>query len=111
MVLEATCKVADTALAVASDVGNLADVVEHVAAREEEDGDQADGGPDIAVLDDGKNVGPGDKGDSDGSEGHSRASNPPHPVDRALNRRVRTIRDVSRDPSMNLLGSLGAEEC
>jgi hypothetical protein len=67
LVLETTGKVRDSALAVACNVRNLADVVEHVATGEEEDGDQADGGPEVAALEDGQDVGGCDGEGGDGS--------------------------------------------
>jgi hypothetical protein len=68
LVLETTGKVGDTALAVACNVGDLADVVEHVATGEEEDSDQADGGPEVAALKDGKDVGSSNSESSDRAE-------------------------------------------
>jgi hypothetical protein len=68
LVLETTGKVGDTTLAVACNVRNLADVVEHVAAGEEEDSDQTDSGPEVATLEDGKDVGGCDGEGGDGSE-------------------------------------------
>jgi hypothetical protein len=68
LVLETTGKVRDSTLAVACNVRNLADVVEHVAAGEEEDGDQTDGGPEVAALEDGKHVGGCDGEGGDGSQ-------------------------------------------
>jgi hypothetical protein len=60
LVLEATGKVGDSTLAVACNVRDLADVVEHVATGEEEDSDQAEGGPEVAALEDGEGVGSSD---------------------------------------------------
>lgn len=68
LVLETTGKVGDSALAVACNVGDLADVVEHVATGEEEDSDQADGGPEVAALEDGEDIGGSDGEGGDRSE-------------------------------------------
>lgn len=62
LVLEAPGKVSDAALAVTGNVGDFSDVVEHVAGCEEENHDDADGGPEVAVLEEGEDVGTGDGG-------------------------------------------------
>lgn len=67
LVLEARRKVGDAAAAVARDIRDVPDLVEHVAAGEEQDGDQGDGSPDGAALDDGQDVGPGGVRGGDGS--------------------------------------------
>jgi len=68
LVAEASGEVADAALAIARDVRGLADVVEHVSRCEEQDGDQADSGPEIAVLEDWDDVGRCDGNYSDGAQ-------------------------------------------
>ena len=68
LVLEATSEVADTTLAVGLNIGDLADVVEHVATGEEEDGDQADGCPEVAALEDGEDIGSSDGESGDRAE-------------------------------------------
>lgn len=65
LILEPAREVRDAAVAVARHVWHFADVVEHVARREEQDGDERDSGPDVAVLDHGHDVWVGD-----GAEGY-----------------------------------------
>lgn len=50
LVLEASSKVAHTSLAVACNIGNLSDMVEHVSTCEQQDCNQADSSPEITVL-------------------------------------------------------------
>lgn len=50
-------KVRGTALAVARDVGHLADAVEHVAGGEEQDGDERDGNPELCGAEEAKDLG------------------------------------------------------
>lgn len=68
LVAKAPGKIVDSALAIARYVGRLPDVVEHVPASEEQDGDETDGSPEIAVLQDGKYVRRGDGEESDGAK-------------------------------------------
>lgn len=111
LVLEATGKVADTAAAISGNIGNLANVVEHVSAGEEKDGNEADGGPEIAVLDDGQNIRRGSDDDRAQTKNDGDGRNPAHPVDRTLDRRVRPVSQVSREPCVNLIGRLRSTLC
>jgi len=56
LVLEATREVADTASAITSHVWHLANVIVHVSAGEQENSDQADCSPEIAILHNWKEV-------------------------------------------------------
>ena len=58
LVLEAAGEVANASPTIPCDVRHLPDLVEHVAAGEQQYADEADGGPDIAVLDDREDVRP-----------------------------------------------------
>jgi hypothetical protein len=107
LVLKATGKVADTTLTIASNVGNLADVVEHVAASEEQDGDKADGSPEVPVPDHGEDVGPGHVGQAYGAGEEGACSEPLDPVDGALKGRVWAVGGMAGDPVIDLLGGLG----
>jgi hypothetical protein len=89
LVLETAGEVGETTLAIVTSVGHLADVVEHVSTGEKQDGDQADGSPEVAVLDDGKEVGRGDGEESEDTDDGSRDGDDLHIVDWTLNRRVR----------------------
>lgn len=57
LALEARGNVAHPTTSVASDIRHLANVVKHVSTGEEKDRDQADGSPDVAVLNNGQNIG------------------------------------------------------
>lgn len=109
LVLETTGKVADAATAIGSDVGDFPDVVEHVAAGEQQDRDQADGSPDVAILDDGEDIWPCDKCRSQTARQADNGNDPFHPVDRPLDRRVRAVGQMASEPGVHLLSSLGAE--
>lgn len=52
LVLEASCDIADAAMAISNNVWNLPNMVEHMTTNEEENGNQADGSPNVAVLND-----------------------------------------------------------
>lgn len=56
LTLKATGKVSDPSFAVSGNVRNLANMVEHVSADEEEDGNHATSGPKVTALHNGKNV-------------------------------------------------------
>lgn len=43
-------------------------MVKHVAAGEEQDGDEADGGPEVAALQEGEDIGASDGSEGDGTE-------------------------------------------
>jgi len=109
LVLEATGEVVQTALAIVTSVGHLADVVEHVTAGEEKDENQADGGPQVAVLNDGKNVGRGDSQEGEDTDDGSRDSDDLDIVDRALDRWVRRIGKVTAQPCMNRISLVGTD--
>lgn len=72
-------------------------MVEHVSAGEEQDGDQADGGPEVAALDDGHGVGCGDCEGGDGSEDCDCGGDDLDPVDGAHDWR-RGARDMAGEP-------------
>lgn len=50
LIRKATCEIRDPTLAVACNIGYFSDVVEHLAASEEQNRDQADRSPKIPVL-------------------------------------------------------------
>nr|POE93616.1 hypothetical protein CFP56_19628 [Quercus suber] len=108
---EATSNIADPALAVLLHVWDFPDVIEHVSAGEEQDKDQADRSPEIAILDDRQDVGRGDREESHTSEDRSGHHCDLDIVDRSNERWVRTTRQVSGDPSMNWLGGYRAGIC
>jgi hypothetical protein len=107
LVLEATSKVADTTLAVGLNIGDLADVVEHVSAREEQDGDQADGGPEVAVLDDRQKVRRGNCKEGEDTDDSSCYGDNLHVVDWALDGWVRRVGEMAAEPCVDGFGLVG----
>lgn len=104
MVGETAGKVAHATAAVARNVWHLSNMIKHLATGEEEDSDQADSGPNVAVLDDGQQVWPGnadkrDRACDSGSNGYAA-----EPVHRPVNRGVRTIREMANKPGVDLFG-------
>ena len=111
LVAETTGKVADLALAIAGHIGRLADVVEHVTRCEEEDGDDANASPQVAVL---------HKWENSRREGHNerqrtksgdRSHDDPEPVGRADDIWVRATRDLSLEPLVDWVGAVKAGSC
>jgi len=104
LVLESTGEVGNTALAVACNVGDLADVVEHVATGEEQDGDQADCGPEVAALDDREDVRESYGASGDGSEDGYGGGDDLDIVDGTNDRRSGTC-DMASEPGVDGFGS------
>ena len=109
LVLEATSEVADTTLAVGLNIGDLADVVEHVSAGEEQDKNQADGGPQVAVLDDGKDVGRSDCEEGEDTNDSGCDSDDLDIVDRTLDRWVRRVGKVTAQPRVDRISLVGTD--
>ena len=111
LVLEATSKVGDTSLAVTSHVWHLADVVVHVTTGEEEYGNQTDGGPEVTVLDDRKDIwcGDGDKGNA--TEDCNHCCHNLDIVDRPNDRGMGNTREVSGNPGMDWVGFVNSVVC
>jgi hypothetical protein len=103
LVLETASKVRDTTLAVACNVRDLADVVEHVATGEEKDSDQTEGGPEVAALEDGEDVGGSDGESGDGSEDGYGGGDDLDVVDWTGEGRSRA-RDMASEPGVDGLG-------
>jgi hypothetical protein len=108
LVLEATSEVADTALAVGLNIGNLADVVEHVSAREEQNGDQADGSPEVAVLNDWQEVRCGDGKEGEDTDDSGCYGDDLHVVDRTLDGWVGRVGEMAAEPCVDGFGLVGA---
>ena len=112
LVAEATSEVADTTLSVTLYVRCLADVVEHVSRGEEQDGDQGERGPEVAVLEERENVGRGDGESGDTSEDGGGDGDDLDPVDGARDLGLRDVSgELAGDPGVNLLSSLRAVRC
>ena len=107
LVLEATGEVGETTLAVVTSVGHLADVVEHVSAGEEQNGDQADGGPEVAVLNDRQNVRCGDCKEGEDTDDSGRYGDDLHVVDWALDGWVRRVGEMAAEPCVDGFGLVG----
>lgn len=80
-------------------------MVEHVTAREKEDGDQANGRPDTPILYDGEDIRPGRRQGRASSQDDSHRYNPFHPVNGSSNWGVRSVGKLSRHPVVHLLCS------
>lgn len=109
LVLETAGEIGETALAIVTGIWNLADVVEHVSAGEEQDENQADGGPEVAVLDDGKDVGRGDGEECEDTDDGSCDGNDLDIVDGTLDRWVRGVGKVTAQPRVNRLSLVGTD--
>lgn len=83
-------------------------MVEHVATGKEEDGDQADGRPQVAILDDWQQIWIADTEERNASKHSSRHCYYTDPVYWALYWRMRSVLQVSAQPSMDLLSCLRA---
>lgn len=105
--MESTGKVGNATLSVASNVGNLSDMVKHVAAGEEQDRNETDGSPDVAALKNGQNVGRSSHQRGTGAEDDGDGGDPFHPVDGSLDGGVRSVGEVSRDPCVDLFSFRG----
>lgn len=104
LVAEATRKVVDATLSVARDIGDLANMVEHVATGEKQHGDEAERGPKVAVLQNGNHIGRCDshKGDDTKNGGGHRDNL--DPIDGAGYGGLRCIgRELARKPGVDLL--------
>ena len=84
-------------------------MVEHVSTGEEQDKNQADGSPQVAVLDDGKDVGRSDGEECEDTDNGSRDGNDLHIVDRTLDRRVRGVGKVTAQPRVDGLSLVGTD--
>ena len=105
---KSSCKVANAPLSIPSHIRDLSDVVEHVATGKEEDGDQADGRPQVAVLDDWQQIWIADTEERYASKHSSRHCYYTDPVYWALYWRMRSVLEVPAQPSMDLLSCLRA---
>lgn len=79
-----------------------------MATGEHENGDQADGGPGAATLDDGQDVRPRLGSGACDSEHADDGDEPEDVVDRANNGWLRSSGQVTSNPAADLLGSLWA---
>lgn len=87
LVLEASGKVADATLAISGHVWDLSDMVEHVSTGKEKNSNQANGSPQISVLEKRRKVWCGNSEEGDKSENSGRDSYRFHVVKWSGNRR------------------------
>lgn len=111
LILEPSSKIAHTAFTIRLHIRHFADVVEHVAGGEEQDHDQADCGPEVAVLDNGQDVGRGDGEEGDESEDGGGDGDDFDVVDWADDGWVGDVGELAREPGVDRVGSVGAGCC
>ncbi len=111
LIREAAGKIADAILAVAADIRNLADMVEHLAAGEEEYGDQADSSPYVPVLHERDNNGMRGAQEGDNSEYSCSKDCNTGIIDRPDNRRSGPVRQLAANPSVHALRRFGPTPC
>ena len=85
-------------------------MVEHVSAREEQDGDEAHGGPEIPVLDHRHEIRPRNREEGDQADDCGGADHYAEIVDGSDERRSWSVRQIARDPGVRLFGALGTGE-
>ena len=112
LVLETACKVADAAFSIGRDIGNFANVVEHVSASEEQHSDETEGSPQVAVLQDGDDVGRCNSDEGNSTEDSGRDGDDLDPVDGAGDGRFGSVGgELASDPGLDLLSRLGTGRC
>lgn len=108
LVLEPASEVADPALAISRDIRHLANVVEHVAAGEEQHGDQADSGPQIAVLQDRDKIWASNEEEGDDAKHSNGSGRDLYIIDGAVEAWVRACWEVTGEPGVHRFGAVGA---
>lgn len=103
LALETTGKVSNASLAISGNIRDFADMVEHVAANEEEDGNHAASSPEVSVLNNWKNVRRGGDQRSDGTGDKGKGRCPLEPVYGTLDLRVRAAGKMTGEPASDLL--------
>ena len=98
------------ALTVPTHIRDSSNVVEHVPGGEEKDGDQADSGPEVPVLDHGKDIRSrhGDQGDKPYHGGADDGDL--HVVDRAYEGGMWDGRELAGDPGVDGFRCVGARD-
>ena len=83
-------------------------MVEHVARSEEQDGNEGDGGPEVAVLDDGEDVRAGDGSEGDEAEDGDGGDDQLLPVKGTLEVGGWRVGKMTREPIVDRLGLVDA---
>jgi hypothetical protein len=83
-------------------------VVEHVSTCKKKDEDQTDRSPEVAVLQYGINIRPGDTKKGDSSKNSSYSCNPKHIINWANNSWMRAARKVPGEPGLDIFSRLGS---
>ena len=104
--LESASEIDNSSPRIATNIWGVSNLVEHLAACIDQNGHDADGGPNIAVRDDGQDVVASDINKGENTHGDRDARDPAHPVDRPNDFGVGALWDVSNEPRAYLFGVL-----
>src|SRR5450432_37747 len=94
---------------IACDIWHLPYMIEHMTASEQQNGDKANGSPKVTILNDRQDIGPCHAQKCDRTQKSSGHSDHTHPVDWSLDFRMGSVRQVTTDPRVDLLGGLWSE--
>lgn len=97
-------------MAVADDIGHLADVVVHVSTGEEQHSDDADTGPEFPILDDRQDIWIGDCTKSEHSQKCCHDGHDTRIIDRARQRGIFPRWQMAQDPSIHRFRRVVAAE-
>lgn len=81
-------------------------MVEHVAGGKQQDHDDADGSPEVAVLEEGENVGTSDSGSSEEAQDRDSANDQSHPVEGAVKGRCWSVGEIATEPAVDWFGTV-----
>ena len=111
LILESTSKIADPASSVACNIRDFSNVIEHVPTCKQQDSDQTDSSPQVAVLNDGRDVGVCHCDEREQTQQNGYRHPDPCIVDGSIHRRiVLPTRKVTKKPSMHTFSGLWTEE-
>ena len=108
LLLEARDDIVDSTSSIASDIGDLADVVKHVTTDEQQDDHKGDGSPEVAALKNGRHVGPSNDSCGKNSKHSGDRDYPAYVVDRPLDAGMRSVRKGASEPGLNSFGGCGS---
>lgn len=81
-------------------------MIKHVSTGEKKNGNQADCGPNVAVLDYRQKIWPSNTQESNRSQHSRRDSNAAYPIDRSIDWGVGSVLEVTRNPGVDLFCGL-----